>query len=155
MWEPLSHNPRPRVSPRDPWYRGLSLVHPLPSGVSGLDAHPGPSGKHLAALPCLPAQSIGGTLYGCRLSSLPSFPLPFQLPYQFRSLFYIRRDGEESYNHFIFFPTGFNFKFIFQAYYTNYAYSCPILLYLINIFIQCIYFQFKFCPKIFGLSKCQ
>ena len=36
-----------------------------------MDAHPGLSGKRLAALLHLPVQSIGGTLAGCGLSSLP------------------------------------------------------------------------------------
>ena len=54
---------------------GLPLVHPLSSGVSGLDAHLRPNGKHLAALPRPPAQSIGGTLAGRGLSSLPPIPL--------------------------------------------------------------------------------
>ena len=73
-----------RVSSQGPWYRGLPLVHPASSGVSvvnGLDAHPGASGKCLAALPCLPAQSIGGTLAGHGLSSLlPPSPTPSLFP---------------------------------------------------------------------------
>ena len=63
--------PGPRVSPQGPWYWGLPLVHPLQSGVSGLNVHPGPSGKHLAALSRSPTQSIGGTLAGHGLFSLP------------------------------------------------------------------------------------
>ena len=65
----------------------MPLVHPPSSGVSGLDAPPGPSGKHLAALPHLPAQSIGGTLVGLGLSSLPLTPFSshkvfmFSLPF--------------------------------------------------------------------------
>ena len=51
--------------------QGLPLVHPPLSGVNGLDAHPGPCGKRLAALLHLPAQSIGGTLARSGLSSLP------------------------------------------------------------------------------------
>jgi hypothetical protein len=83
MWEALSlsslpQNPRATgCHPRAP-SQGLPLIHPLSSGVSGLDALPGPSGKHLAAFLCSPAQSIGGTLVGHGLSSLPpSFPSPF------------------------------------------------------------------------------
>ena len=51
---------------------------PLPppeEWVRGLDAHLGLSGKHLAALLCLPAQSIGGTLARRGLFS-PFFPGP-------------------------------------------------------------------------------
>jgi hypothetical protein len=50
--------------------------HPPPpsTGVSGLDAHPESSGKCLAALPCLPAQSIGGTLARHGIFPSPSFP---------------------------------------------------------------------------------
>ena len=72
-------SPGPRVSPWGPWYQGLLLVHRplLPSRVSGLDAHLGPSGKRLAALPCPPVQSIGGTLARHGLSSLtPPSPVP-------------------------------------------------------------------------------
>jgi hypothetical protein len=56
--------------------QGILLVHSPSCGVSGIDAHPGLSGKHMAALLCPPAQSIGGSqaLYG--LYSLPSLPLP-------------------------------------------------------------------------------
>ena len=39
-----------------------------------MDAHPGLSGKRLLALPCLPVQSIGGTLARRGLSSLPLGP---------------------------------------------------------------------------------
>ena len=63
-----------------PWgpQLGLSLVHPppLPTGVSGLDAHLGPSGKRLAALPNLLAQSTEVTLAGQGLFPSPSFPHP-------------------------------------------------------------------------------
>jgi hypothetical protein len=59
--------------------QGLPLVHPLPYGVSDFtrpDAHLGPSGKHLAVLPHLPAQSTG-TLAGCGHSlPLSSSPTP-------------------------------------------------------------------------------
>ena len=56
---------------------GLPLVHPLSRGwFRGLDAQPGLSGKHLAALPHPPVQSIGGTLAG-RGSSLPLSPGSF------------------------------------------------------------------------------
>jgi hypothetical protein len=74
-----------RVSPWGPWYWGLPLVHPLSSGVSGLDAHPGPSGKCLAALPCLPAQSIGGTLARRGLLPSPFFPFTHLVPHRFLS----------------------------------------------------------------------
>jgi hypothetical protein len=47
------------------------LPPPLVEWVRGLDAHPRLSGKRKAALPHLPVQSIGGTLTGCGLSSLP------------------------------------------------------------------------------------
>jgi hypothetical protein len=48
--------------------------------VRGLDAHPGLSGKCLAALPHPLVQSIGGTLVG-RGPSLPPLPLgPFLVP---------------------------------------------------------------------------
>jgi hypothetical protein len=83
VWEPLSlcplsHNPGATgYRSRAPSQR-LPLVYPLSSGVSGLDAHPGLSGKHLAALPSLPAQSIGRTLAVCVLSSLPT-PSPAPL----------------------------------------------------------------------------
>jgi hypothetical protein len=53
----------------------MPFVHPLSSGVRGLDAQPRLSGKHLAALPHLLAQSIGGTLARLRLSSLPLLSL--------------------------------------------------------------------------------
>jgi hypothetical protein len=66
----------PRVSPQGPWYQGLPLVQPLPSGVSGLDAHPEMSGKCPAVLPRLPAQSTGGTLAGRRLFPSASSPTP-------------------------------------------------------------------------------
>jgi hypothetical protein len=69
-----------RVLPRAPGW-GLPLVHPLSSGVSDLDAHLEPNGKHLTALPqLLPAQSIGETLAGCRLSSLTPLPQPLLVP---------------------------------------------------------------------------
>ena len=58
--------------------RGLPLVHPPLSGVSGFtqpDAHSGLSGKRPAVLLHPPAQSTG-TLAGCRLSPFPSSPTP-------------------------------------------------------------------------------
>jgi hypothetical protein len=85
VWEPLPlsplpHNPRATgCRPGAPWFRGLPLVHPPPppsNGISGLDAHLGPSGKRPAALPCLPAQSTGGTLAGRGLPPSPLFPQP-------------------------------------------------------------------------------
>jgi hypothetical protein len=69
--------PGPRVSPRDPWYWGLPLVHPLRSGVSSFtqpDAHLEQSGKHPSVLPHPPAQSIGRTLAERGLSPSPLFP---------------------------------------------------------------------------------
>jgi hypothetical protein len=69
-----------RVSPQGSWYRGLSLVHPPLSGISGLDAHPGPSGKCLAALLHPPAQSTGGTLAGHGLLPSPVSPIPPLVP---------------------------------------------------------------------------
>jgi hypothetical protein len=54
----------------------MPLVHPPSSGVSGLDAHTGPSVKRPPALPHPPAQSTGGTLAGHGLSSLPLLPQP-------------------------------------------------------------------------------
>jgi hypothetical protein len=84
---PLSHNPgatgcHPRAcSGAVPCPLSPTPPPPQASGVSGLDAHLGPSGKHLAALPHLPAQSIGGTLAGCKLSSLPpTSPTPLLVP---------------------------------------------------------------------------
>jgi hypothetical protein len=56
--------------PRGPQL-GSAPVHPLSSGVSGLDAHWGQMD--------LPAQSIGGTLARCGLSSLPPPPTPHLL----------------------------------------------------------------------------
>ena len=93
VWEPLSlsplsHNPRATGCHSGTPCWGLSLVHPPFSGVSGLDAHLGLSGKCLATLPCLPAQSIGGTLAGCGLSSLPPLPqTPFQFPHLLSTCF--------------------------------------------------------------------
>jgi hypothetical protein len=49
--------------------------------LSGLDSQPGLSGKHLAVLPPLPAQSIGGAPAGHGLSSLsPPSPTPPLVP---------------------------------------------------------------------------
>ena len=63
-----------------PLVPGLPLIHPSLCGVSGFtqpDAHPGPSGKRPAVLPCLPAQSTG-TLAGHRLSPFPHTHSPTQ-----------------------------------------------------------------------------
>ena len=86
MWEPLSLSPlsrNPRATGCLPgasgW--GLPFVHPLLSGVSGLDAHPGPSGKRLTVLPHLPAQSIGGTLADSGSFSYPFFPHTLLVPH--------------------------------------------------------------------------
>jgi hypothetical protein len=48
-----------------------SFTPPQSSGVRELDAHPGLSGKHLAAFRHLPVQSIGETLAGHGLSLPP------------------------------------------------------------------------------------
>lgn len=75
----LSHNPGAQSFARGFQVRACPLSTPLPpplNGVSGLDAHQGPSGKCLTALPRPPAQSIGGTLARLGLSSLPLLPLP-------------------------------------------------------------------------------
>ena len=72
---PLSHNSRATgCHPGVPSW-GLPLVY---TQLSGLDSQPGLSGKHLAVLPPLPAQSIGGALAGRGLSSLsPLSQAPF------------------------------------------------------------------------------
>jgi hypothetical protein len=71
---PLSNNPRVTgCFPGAPQVGGCPLSTPPSSGVRGLDAHLGPSRKHLTALPCLPAQRIGGTLDEHRLFSLLLF----------------------------------------------------------------------------------
>jgi hypothetical protein len=81
VWEPLSlsplsHNPGTEGVTPGPLISGAAPCPPPSSGVSGLDAHPGPSGKLLAALLHLPVQSIGETLAGRGLSSpLPAPPL--------------------------------------------------------------------------------
>ena len=77
VWEtlfPLPTLPQPqgyRMGVLGPPRLGCPLFTPI-NWVRGLDAHPGLSGKHLAALPCLPVQSIGRTLVGCG-SYLPLF----------------------------------------------------------------------------------
>jgi hypothetical protein len=62
--------------------------------VRDLDAHPGLSGKHLAALPGPPVQSIGGTLAGPG-SFLPLFPQA-SLQKQGNSALFVYRTGMNS-----------------------------------------------------------
>ena len=78
VWEPLSHNPGATGCRPGAPSRGLPLAYPPLSGVSGLDAHQGPSGKCLVARPRPPAQSIGGTLADACYPPFPLLPLhPF------------------------------------------------------------------------------
>ena len=87
MWEPLSLsplscNPGAEGVALGPLVSGAAPCPPPPSsGVSGLDAHPGPSGKRLAVLPHLPAQSIGGTLADSGSFSYPFFPHTLLVPH--------------------------------------------------------------------------